>query len=275
MKKKQEKNKRALRMQRLKWCRIIIQLLFFIMAPALFSQAFGGAKEFLAAMGRGEPFAWSAFTIRLVILCIVTILVGRFFCGWMCAFGALGDWIYQFSNFLHKKLGIKRRFEIPQKAHVVLQKLKYIVLAVMLLLCFLGENALITQYSPWTVFSLLTVGNFNLGNYVVAAVLMVLIVIGMAVQERFFCQYLCPMGAIFSLLPEIPFFKFNRKEENCIPNCQLCKKQCPVRMKLTKNSVQDGECIRCGRCAATCPRENIGLPVTDKKAAFREKTINS
>lgn len=273
MKKKQEKNKRVLKMQRLKWCRIVVQLLFFILAPALFSQAFGGAKEILTAIGSGAPLVWSTFTVRLVILCVVTIILGRFFCGWMCAFGALGDWIYQFSDFIHKKLGKKRRLQIPQKAHVILQKLKYVVLAAMLILCFFGESALITQYSPWTVFSLLTVGNLNLGNYIVASVILILIIFGMAVQERFFCQYLCPMGAIFSLLPEIPFLKLYRKEENCIPNCQLCNKQCPVKIKIAKNSTQEGECIRCGRCAVSCPRENINLSVLSQEDTKQKATV--
>lgn len=259
MEKRIEKNKRILRMQRLRWGRIIVQLLFFIAAPALFSQAFGGVKEILTAIGGAETVEWSAFTAKLVALCVITVLFGRVFCGWMCAFGALGDWLYQLFDWVHKKLGRKRKISLPQKYIPVLQKLKYVILVAILLICFLGENALITKYSPWTIFSLLTVRNFQLGGYVVAAILLVLILFGMMIQERFFCQFLCPMGAVFSLLPEIPVLKLKRREENCIANCQLCKKQCPVHIKIEQEPIREGECIRCGRCMATCPKENVSL----------------
>lgn len=259
MEKKIEKNKKTLWRSRLRWGRVAVQLLFFLAAPSLFSQAFGGIKEILTQIGAGEPLAWSAFIIRFVILCVLTILFGRIFCGWMCAFGALGDWIYQFSEWLYKKTGKKRRFMISERWMPVLQKLKYVVLAVILVICFLGENSVVTKYSPWTVFSLLSVGNIKLGGYIAAVILFLLILLGMAVQERFFCQFLCPMGAVFSLLPELPLLRWKREKANCIPNCKACKKQCPVQIKLAEEPLQEGECIRCGRCAVVCPRKNIHL----------------
>lgn len=263
--KRKQNSKLVIKLQWLRWSRNIIQILSFILVPALFSQAFGGVKELFTAIGEGKPLMWSAFTVRLVVLCAATIIIGRLFCGWMCAFGALGDWIFQFSEWIHKKWKRKRKIRISENAHRVLQKLKYVVLAAMVLLCFFGENVFITRNSPWTVFSFITVGNLKIANYIAASVILIFILIGMGIQERFFCQYLCPMGAVFSLLPEFPFLKLHRSGENCISNCQLCKKQCPVRMKITENSMQEGECIRCGRCVVSCPRKNIGLPVLKKK----------
>lgn len=55
-------------------------------------------------------------------------------------------------------------------------------------------------------FSMLHAGNFKLGGYIVGLVLLVLILVGMAFQERFFCRVLCPMGAVFSMLPVLPLF---------------------------------------------------------------------
>lgn len=254
-----EKEKREWRRKRLRWGRVVIQVLFFILAPSLFSQAFGGVKEILTQIGSGEPVVWSAFAARLVLLCVITIVFGRIFCGWMCAFGALGDWIYQLSEWLHKKTGKKRRVKIPEKWIPVLQKLKYVVLAVILICCFLGENSLITEYSPWTVFSLLSVGNIKLGGYTAAVLLFLILLVGMAVQERFFCQFLCPMGAVFSLLPELPLLRLKRNAAKCIPNCSGCIRQCPVHIKLGTEPLQEGECIRCGRCTAVCPSNNIGI----------------
>lgn len=263
--KKQRNNKRSMNSrERLRWGRNIVQLIFFLVMPALFAQAFGGVKELIGELGRGSVLEWTSFTLRLVVLCLLTIVAGRIFCGWVCAFGAVGDWIYQISSFVQKKTG-KKLSRIPEKALHILQKLKYIVLVVVLLFCFLDRADLVTKYSPWTVFSLLTARNFQLGSYGVAILLLLLIIAGMALQERFFCQCLCPMGAVFSFLPELPLTAWKRNHENCIPGCQACRKNCPVQIKVNENPLQEGECIRCGRCALVCPKKNIGLGVKREK----------
>lgn len=87
--------------------------------------------------------------------------------------------------------------------------------------------------------------------------LLVLILLGMAVQPRFFCQFLCPMGAVFALLPVLPFARLHRQSDGCIPGCNACKQQCPVCLKLEETSLRSGECIACEACVGTCPKQNI------------------
>lgn len=110
-----------------------------------------------------------------------------------------------------------------------LSKVKYVVLAVIVLLCFKGVYSQTQGYSPWDVFSMLHAFNFKLGGYLLGIVLLVLIMVGMALQERFFCRFLCPMGAVFSLLPMLPFFTLKREREQCIKGCSACTKQWSVR----------------------------------------------
>ena len=252
-----QKKKKPMRpQQKLKIVRIIVQIVFFLAFPALFSQAFGGVKETFTSIGSGAVLQWTTFSIRLVILLVLTILFGRIFCGWACAFGAFGDWTYQIVDAICKKAGVKKP-KIPAKTVAILQKCKYVVLAVILLLCFTQNGSLVTKYSPWTVFSLLTARNFKLGAYVPAIILLLVIMVGMALQERFFCQFICPLGAIFSLLPELPFTALKRNKENCSPKCNICQNNCPVSLKLGEIEVREGECIRCGRCMAGCPKKNI------------------
>lgn len=242
----------------LRYGRIVVQIVFFIFAPALFSQAFGGVKEIFTSMGSGGVIQISAFVTKLIILCLLTVVCGRIFCGWACAFGAVGDWVFQIVQFVLKKLKIKSP-RIPLKLVPYLQKIKYVILIFILVLCFKKQNGWITKYSPWTPFSLWSVGNFKAVGMGVAIVLLLLIILGMVIQERFFCQFLCPMGAVFSFLPEIPFFALKRKKEKCIPNCQACRMKCPVKIKLDENLIANGECIRCGRCTTICPKKNITL----------------
>lgn len=253
-----DRKARAKKAAILRYGRIAVQIAFFIFAPALFSQSFGGIKEIFTSMGSGAFIPISVFVTKLIILCLLTVVCGRIFCGWVCAFGAIGDWIFQIVQFILKKLKIKP-LKIPLKLVPYLQKIKYIILILILALCFKQQNGMITKYSPWTPFSLWTAGNFQVAGLGVAIVLLLLIIFGMAIHERFFCQFLCPMGAVFSLLPEIPFLSLKRKKEECIPNCQACRMQCPVKIKLDESPASDGECIRCGRCTTICPKKNIGL----------------
>ena len=120
----------------LKIFRVIVQIIFFIFMPSLFSQAFAGVKEAVALIGKGENLILSDFVIKLLILCTVTIIFGRIFCGFVCSFGAVGDWFYMLSEFIQKKTGRKLPV-IPSKWQVYLQKLKYIVLICVIGFCFL------------------------------------------------------------------------------------------------------------------------------------------
>ena len=103
----------------LKIFRVIVQIIFFIFMPSLFSQAFAGVKEAGALIGKGENLILSDFVIKLLILCTVTIIFGRIFCGFVCSFGAVGDWFYMLSEFIQKKTGRKLPV-IPSKWQVYL-----------------------------------------------------------------------------------------------------------------------------------------------------------
>ena len=252
-----KKNKKVRRIL-LRWTRVAVQAAAFFLAPSLFTQAFGAVKVAAEAMGKGGVLPVSAFVVRLGILCGITFVFGRVFCGWACAFGAVNDWVYKLSFFLRKMLG-KKLPQIPGTWRRALQKLKYAVLLLVLVCCFFGKSEWVTKYSPWTVFSLLVARNLKLTGYGPAIFLWACLLFGMALEERFFCQFFCPMGAVFSLLPELPLLALHRDEKNCIPGCNGCQRNCPVHIKLGEDSLQSGECIRCGRCMTVCPKGNIGI----------------
>lgn len=248
------------------WTRAGIQIVFFILAPSLFTESFNGIKAIFQSISAGEMLEWSSFLRTLVILCLFTMLLGRFFCGYACAFGAVGDWIYALSDFIQTRLTKKRKKRtrlprIPIEVQKKLQYVKYVILAVIVALCAFGVYGSISGWSPWDVFSMLRSGNLRLAGYTAGLVLLILIVIGMAWQERFFCQYLCPMGAVFALLPVLPWTSLRRNREKCLPGCVACEKQCPTGVALDVDAPRTGECIRCGKCVGTCPKGNISTGV--------------
>ena len=197
------------------WLRAAIQLLYFIFLPSVYTAAFAGVKYIFTQLGAGQQVAMTSFVTILVVVCGYTFLFGRFFCGFACAFGTLGDAVHALYRFIFKKLK-KKPVLLPEKWTRRLDKLKYVLLALIALLCYAGVYGKAKGTSPWDVFSMIHAGNFKLGGYLVGLALLLVILVGMCLEERFFCRNLCPMGAVFSLLPVLPYFALHRSREICI-----------------------------------------------------------
>lgn len=239
--------------------RWLMQGAFFVLAPSSFATGFMGLKTLLMQVNvmnthRGYDFEVMSFTVFLAVLLVATVLIGRFFCGYVCSFGFLGDAVYAAGDALAKKLGVKRK-PLPAKLELVLRGLKYVVLVAVCALVLMGFYTTVNSNSPWTVFGKLA--NLSVsGVTALGAVLLALIVVGMLLKERFFCEFLCPLGALFSLMPTLPTGRMRRQRPKCRKNCAACKQQCPVGIE-PKGGVLAGECIMCGECAEVCPQKNV------------------
>lgn len=86
------------------WLRTGIQLFFFLLFPSAYTAAFAGIKYIFTQIGAGEMVSVSSFVTVLIVLCGYTIIFGRFFCGFACAFGTLGDAVHAGYVWCCKKL---------------------------------------------------------------------------------------------------------------------------------------------------------------------------
>lgn len=240
------------------WVRAVIQLLYFLFIPSAYTAAFNGVKYIFTQMGTRAHLEVTSFVAALIVLCAYTVVFGRFFCGFACAFGSLGDAVRALYVFICKK---RKKKPVTMKAAVVkkLQVVKYFVLAVIAVTCFTGVYSKAKGFSPWDVFSMLHARNFKLGGYALGVVLLVLIVVGMCFQERFFCRVLCPMGAVFSILPVLPLSALRRDRAECIKGCRACTMKCPSDIELAPDTAPElsGDCFQCQKCIDTCPKGNI------------------
>ena len=179
---------------------------------------------------------------------------------------SLGDALYELTAFIRAKcFGKKKKHGYPEEWVHRLQKVKYVLLAFLLLSCMTGFYSKLQGMSPWDVFSMLTTGRLPKSTYIVGTVLLILIIVGMCTQERFFCQFLCPMGAVFAIMPIIPGALFKRNRPNCASKCTLCKKRCPAHLDIDGDTAHSGECICCHACTAVCPRKNIHTGTVNDK----------
>ena len=205
------------------------------------------------------PFAVLGF------LFIFGSIFGRFVCGWMCPFGFLQD-------LLHKIPVFKKRKQLP--AHKYLKYGKYLVLFGLVIVgsAFLFEGfakvpAFCKYLCPSGTFMgaiplLLT--NQSLQSqvgglfYWKLSILLVLLLLSIKVY-RPFCQYLCPLGAIYGWFNRFCLVQIRWEKDSCI-HCMTCQKICPVDLPPEKISISP-ECIKCGKCSEICPKNCLKFPV--------------
>lgn len=240
------------------WLRALIQLLFFCFIPSAYTAAFSGVKYIFTQIGEGSAIELTSFVAVLIVLCVYTIVFGRFFCGFVCAFGSLGDAVRALYVAVCKKLK-KKPVQLGKSVSDKLSGLKYVILILIAVMCFAGVYSKAQGTSPWDVFSMLHARNFQLGGYAVGLVLLILLIIGMCLQERFFCRFFCPMGAIFAILPVLPLFSLKRNREECFKGCSGCTRKCPSDIELPEKGSMAvvGDCFQCQKCTDTCPGANI------------------
>lgn len=238
--------------------RRIIQAASFVLFPGLFISTFAGIKTvYTAILGGTFSIAQNAGDLILVIsMLLITAIMGRFFCGFLCSFGSMGDLFW----FLGTKLKL-RRPKISQHADRLLKGLKYgILIGIVLLVWTLGLSILGGTANPWTIFGMYATlsGWADLSSLIsIGALLLLLIIAGSMLIERFFCRYLCPLGAVFSIVSKFRLFKIRKPVQNC-GGCQACTKRCSMGIPLYgMNVVSDSECIDCMNCVEICPRGNV------------------
>ena len=249
--------KNFLKNKKINWIKVVIQILSLALIPGLFEEEFAAVGNIVSCIYKGN-ISWESvkYSVWMLLATVpATVLVGKFFCGFFCSFGAVQDLLWLGSHRLRALFPGKRNLK---KADRIFRFAKYAVLFYFIIFIWSGVTAVKTA-GPWQVF----------GQYVsfghwpglkpllsVGGVLLLFIFIGSLFVQRFFCRYFCPMGAIYSLISQTSFLKIDKPRDGC-GKCHLCTSKCPMGMDLTKKDrIAGGECISCQKCVSWCPKGN-------------------
>ncbi len=213
---------------------------------------FGGLEAVYAWLTSGEWLRRTAPSslVLFVIVAVLTLLLGRVFCGSICPLGSIGE----FSNLAARKLGIRRR-ELPPSLDRGMRLLKYLFLFVILYMTWTtGTLAWRDRADPWSAWMHLSSGWEEISASPGGFIVLFILVIGAGLLiERFWCRYLCPLGAALGILQKFSLTKVAREEDTCI-SCGKCNRSCPMGLDpMSVDRVTSADCISCGRCVEECP----------------------
>jgi len=206
--------------------------------------------------------------ILWIYVFISLILWGRgIFCGWLCPFGALQDAL----SWVAKKLRIKQ-ITIPYKTHSRLWAIKYIAMVALAAISIYSLNTaeVFSEIEPFkTAITLVFIRTWPFVLYAV-----VLLVLGLFIH-KFYCRYLCPLGAGLAMIGWLRRFEWLNRRAECGQPCQLCRNKCEIDAIKPTGEVDYNECIQCLECIVYYNADDLCAPkiIANKKSKKKKNNI--
>ena len=220
-----------------------------------------------------DDFRWETFLIDPLMfilwgfVAITLLLWGRgVYCGWLCPFGALQELI----NQVARKFNV-RQWEFPEVVHERLWALKYVIL---LLLFGISLQSLETaeRYAEIEPFKTAMTLRFQREwSYLLYAIVLLAISV---VNRKFYCKYLCPLGAALAIPARQRLFDWLRRRKECGKPCQICANECEVRAINATGEINANECHYCLDCQVTYWNDKKCPPLTQRRKR-REKGVRA
>ncbi|MEW6687189.1 MAG: 4Fe-4S dicluster domain-containing protein [Candidatus Edwardsbacteria bacterium] len=217
---------------------------------------------FISFLNRGLPI-WA------IGLLVLTIILGRFFCGWVCPLGTLLDFfpLYKIQKEMTSPCSSPTPplFPPPVGEGKGGVNFKYYLL-LFLLIASLFSWQVYYVFDPLVIFSkvFFLSYSFQLSAFVFLSLIFILLFLNF-LTSRFWCRFICPLGALLGIFSQWKLLKL-QIDESC-PPCEKCVNLCPTgAISLPVSSacwhngqgakslkVKPAECILCLKCSSACP----------------------
>ncbi|MHB1295927.1 MAG: 4Fe-4S binding protein [Anaerolineae bacterium] len=285
-------------MSRWRRARRIVQALAFVLAVALVIYTVTGPAGLLSArtLLALDPLAglaailaqrrWLALFLPGVLLLAASLLLGRFWCGWLCPLGTLLDWtaprkdrLAAGSRWQGAKYGVlfailflalwgNLTLLVLDPLTIFLRSLTTLVLPALTALVSAAEVALypiLWLREPLTAFDTALRGAVlsplepHYGGAALLAGVLVGILALNLVARRGWCRFLCPLGALYGLAARVARLR-RRVTADCVA-CDRCSRACPQGAIAAERGYASpsGECTLCLDCAVACPKGAIRI----------------
>ncbi len=229
----------------------------------------------LMALGASmtSGFSWDAFLMDpLVFILWVSVAVSLLFwgrggfCGWLCPFGALQEISNQIARFFKFP-----QWTLPWGLHERLWPLKYMIFLGLFGLS-LVSIPLAEHFAEIEPFKTSIILKFvRSWPYVLFAAAM--LGAGLFI-ERFYCRYLCPLGAALAIPGRLRMFDWLKRYKECGSPCQTCANECFVQAIHPTGEINPNECLSCLHCQVLY-QDDTKCPVCIKTAKRRAKVAKS
>ncbi|PHR83504.1 MAG: regulatory protein NosR [Colwellia sp.] len=254
--------------------------LFLIITVVFIGWSWGGqlsvVNVFTFLQAFMSDFSWDLFLLDPVIFilwgaaAVTMILWGRaVYCGWLCPFGALQELMNIFARYIKIP-----QFELPWAVHERLWAIKYLILLALFALS-MESLALAEQFAEIEPFKTTFLLKFDREwPFVLYASILLIINI---FNRKFFCRYLCPLGAALSTSNSVRLFSWLRRRPECGQPCKTCAKECEIQAIDPDGVINMRECHYCLDCQVTYFNDEKCPPLKKlarKKAKYKEAAIN-
>jgi NosR/NirI family nitrous oxide reductase transcriptional regulator len=207
-----------------------------------------------------HQFQWDTFLIDPMLfllwsfVAVALLLWGRgVYCGWLCPFGALQELVYQVGQWF--KLPTH---EFSQMVHERLWALKYLILLALfgVSLQSMSQAEYLAEVEPFK--TAINMHFLREWGYLLYAGGLVAV---SAFNRKFYCKYMCPLGAALTIPAKFRIFDWLRRHRECGRPCQVCAQECEVQAIRKNGEINPNECHYCLDCQVTywndrkCPPE--------------------
>jgi len=191
---------------------------------------------------------WNTAYLLLVLLPVVlTLAVGRVYCGYVCPYGALQE-LFHIRPWAPK---------IPARWRRILGLVKYAVLVYLVVHVLATWTEILKDMTPFRALFALGGTPLTIGLAAGFAVLSVFL-------WRPFCEVLCPLGALLSLVSRVSLFRLEA-DTSCV-SCGACTSKCPATT-CEGGTIRAADCYLCGECVRACGPKSLRLRLRWRKRA--------
>ncbi len=240
----------------------LIYTLFFIGWYGLAQLSVINVITFVNAMMHN--FEWGTFLIDPMMFILwsfvaVTILLwGRgVYCGWLCPFGALQELVNKIAIRLHVP-----QLEIPAMLHERLLAIKYMILLALFAVSLQSMSDAVRYAEVEPFKTAINMHFLREVPYVVYGGVLVLLAV---FNGKFYCKYLCGLGAALTIPSHFRIFDWLRRKKECGRPCQVCAKECASQAIRPTGEINPNECHYCLDCQVTYYNNHKCPPLVERR----------